>query len=188
MYQILIWSSTCCMWRVEKVSTWEKEKILLLCCKTHGKIMLYHFAMYHKKAHIIIFLYCVPKKSTRQSFFIVCYIFAVCAYEKKIICCVPDKKNTRQTTEHMANSQIPIVELWQTWYDMLRLLNNDLYNRLSSRLNWDEYVDIFLYRFQKYKEACIFRFRFQRRDSCFSHHLRASTTVNRVPSIWVKIG
>jgi len=59
MYQILTWSATCCMWRVEKVSKWEDKKNLLL-----GRVP-------KKSTRQTMTLPCV-KKSTRQSISLPC--------------------------------------------------------------------------------------------------------------------
>ena len=37
IYQILTWSTTCCMWRVEKVSRLEKKTYLFAECKKNTR-------------------------------------------------------------------------------------------------------------------------------------------------------
>ena len=66
MYQILTWSATCCMWRVETVSKWEdKKKIITLLCAKKKHTANHDFAV-------------CKKKHTANHDFAVCFGFAVC--------------------------------------------------------------------------------------------------------------
>ena len=75
IYQILTWSTTCCMWIVEKVSRPEEKK-KLISLPSDNQIHLAN-----------IFLYRVPNNYTRQTYF-----FAECI-------CLP----SLSTNGHSAN-------------------------------------------------------------------------------------
>ena len=106
MYQILTWSATCCMWRVEKISKWEdKKKFIALPCAKKKHTANHDFAVCHKKAHGKVFL-------CRVLWF--CRVFSW-AHSAKIIFAVCPWICTRQTMVHTAKSKFLVMHIgkWQ---------------------------------------------------------------------------
>ena len=99
MNQILTWSATCCMWRVETVSKWEDKKN-------------YCFAVCQKKTHGKPWLCRVSQKSTRQSISLPCALILRVfswAHSAKIMFAVCPWICTRQTMVYTAKSKFPVV-------------------------------------------------------------------------------
>ena len=126
MYQILTWSATCCMWRVETVSKWEDKKNLLLCRvqkKTHGKPWLCRVS---KKTHGKVFLCRVLKKAHGKPW--LCRVLWFCrvfswAHSAKIMFDVCPWICTRQTMVHTAKSKFPVVKPQQKSDVLHKFLN-----------------------------------------------------------------
>ena len=113
MYQILTWSATCCMWRVEKVSKWEdKKNFIALSCAKKKHTTNHDFAVCHKKTHGKVFLCRVLKKTHGKPW--LCRVLWFCrvfswAHSAKIMFAVCPWICTRQTMVHTAKSKFPVV-------------------------------------------------------------------------------
>ena len=134
MYQILTYSTTCCMWRVGKVSRCEEKMFLLLCPvekKYTTDLLLCLFAVC-QKTHTAKTLPCAKLKHTAKHGLAVCPIIAMhlwlpCFYwvthDKSFAVC--PKSCPRQRLRHTANMPFPVGSHGEVTTDETLLTSGD---------------------------------------------------------------